>query len=290
MSAKILLLPLLSLIALCALLGCGGDDPTTPGEEVVSDKWKEPKDIGKVYTVDKPKLGDTVFLSTGEEYTIGKFDHVAKREEGFFITTYVSDPHPDEPNRFIVREKIERGFVVPEGAPIVRIFSPFWNEDIREPEDRQITKKNNIQEDSLTPSFDISIDRVVDYNLPIYIEYQLQQREAFGGEVTRRRFLVVVVQGNTYTSGWLNFQRGVGNKRNEYMRASISVLPYTEMNKIELPAKIGANLDYFDEIGLPIRDKTIPEGHKFRPYRIASSSFFMAINTPDPSLDEQNRW
>ena len=68
------------------------------------------------------------------------------------------------------------------------------------------------------------------------------------------------------------------------------MLPYTEMNKIELPAKIGANPDSFDEIGLLMRDKVIPDGHKFRPYRIASSSFFMAINTPDASLDDENRW
>ncbi len=32
------------------LLGCGADDPEAPGEEVVSETWKELKDIGKECT------------------------------------------------------------------------------------------------------------------------------------------------------------------------------------------------------------------------------------------------
>ena len=32
---------------LLVLFGCGAEVPTEPGEQVVSDKWIEPKDIGK---------------------------------------------------------------------------------------------------------------------------------------------------------------------------------------------------------------------------------------------------
>ena len=65
----------------------------------------------------------------------------------------------------------------------------------------------------------------------------------------------------------------------EDIKTSFSVLSYKEMEKINLPANIGISPDYFDDILLPLEDKVIPKGHKFRPYRIASSSFVMNEDT-----------
>ena len=33
------------------LIGCGADETPEPGEEVVTEKWVDPKDIGKEYSI-----------------------------------------------------------------------------------------------------------------------------------------------------------------------------------------------------------------------------------------------
>ena len=63
--------------AMFVLFGCGGDD-IVPGEEVVSDKWKDPKDIGKTYSVGEVKVGDTVILNTGESHVV-KENNIIKK-------------------------------------------------------------------------------------------------------------------------------------------------------------------------------------------------------------------
>lgn len=100
MSVKILFLPLLSLIMLCALLGCGGDDPI-PGEEVVSDKWKDPEDIGKVYTVGEVKVGDTVTIADGTTHKVKEVDTFKTLEDGTTIlSTVVGRQDENDPNFF----------------------------------------------------------------------------------------------------------------------------------------------------------------------------------------------
>ncbi len=50
--------------AILVLFGCGVEVPSESGEEVVSDKWIDPKDIGKEYRVkiEDIKASDTVFF------------------------------------------------------------------------------------------------------------------------------------------------------------------------------------------------------------------------------------
>ena len=151
---------------------------------------KSQKNIGEVYTVTVGDIdfGDVVTLATGKQHKVGKFDFIELTEDGALLTAYALVADPRQPVDLWVREEIFSEFIVPEGDPIVSIFSRFWNETLGEYEKKQVTEENNIKQDSITPSFDIRIDRAVDYNLPIYCEYQVQKRAAFGGEVTRYRF------------------------------------------------------------------------------------------------------
>ena len=274
MSVKILFLPLLSLIMLCALLGCGGDENVVAGEgEVVVEKWKEPTDIGKVYTVGEVKVGDTVTFSDGETYKVRKWDTIKTLEDGTTIlSTVVGRQDANDPN-FFWTDRVEKT-IVPEGTPIVAMFDDFWDDTLEELiEERQITADNNVRK-SVMRIPRIRIDRVLDYNLPIYVEHQLQTREALGGEVTRIRFLLVVPKGETRAVGRQDFSPA---EPEEHVRMSVSILPYTDMKEIPLPAKIGANPESHEGLELPLEDKIIPEGHTFRPYRIESSSFYMGI-------------
>ena len=55
------------------LFGCGAEEEEIIlGEEVVVEKWIDPIDVGKEYLLEAevPKVGDTVFLSTGEHHTV----------------------------------------------------------------------------------------------------------------------------------------------------------------------------------------------------------------------------
>lgn len=124
----------------------------------------------------------------------------------------------------------------------------------------------------------IGIDRKLDYNLPIYLELQAQDKTDLGGEVRRVRFFVVVLKGGRSatvgdqqdTVGWY-----LGD-RDEHERTSLSILPHTELEKIDLPARAGLDPDNY-ALDLRIENKTLIKGHKFRPYRIRSSSFLMGV-------------
>ena len=61
------------------------------------------------------------------------------------------------------------------------------------------------------------------------------------------------------------------NSYRDFEKISVTVLPHTDMEEVELPVE----LDDFKHQGLPLRDRVVVEGHKFRPYRIASSSFYL---------------
>ena len=271
------------------LIGCGEEVPTAPGEEVVTDKWVDPKDIGKDYPVGEVKTGDTVTLSTGEQYTVGILDFpnvdsdfdrdiIHSTDEGEFIETLFFKVVPDEEKTWELIERIERGYIVPDGDPIVGIF--LW-EGILEPFIR-VRKEDNVK-DRIPTNFYIRIDRALDYNLPIYVEYQEQYRIELGSEVRRIRYLTVVFAGQLGADGIeydaesaaLSVGDGLNERSSEdVVRASIRILPYTEMNNIDLPVEL--DISKWDGARTrPLEDRIIPEGHKFRPYRIHSSSFLM---------------
>ncbi len=259
------------------LFACGEDVPTEPEVEVFTDKWGDPIDIGKEYSIDDPKTGDIVHLSTGETYKVGvrprgkevshdnlEIDYIEPTDDGLLIYTNIFEPVPGEDNAYIVINTIERGIIVPEGPPIVGIKRSF-----RHP---YITKENNVL-DYVDFFCEIVIDRKLDYHLPIYLEHRVQDIYALGEQVYVTRFIAIVEKGYTRAEivgeDYLALLVGEGDK---HQKSSLSILPYAEMKKINLPAATG-----FPNTGMvePTEISRIPEGHKFRPYRIRSSSFLM---------------
>ena len=258
-----------------ALGGCGGDEVAAPGEEVVTNKWKDPVDIGKEYTVkiEDIEFGKVYTLDTGESVTFDASrlgDGVQVSEDGLVQAFLMVPVVDDDGNRAMIDglpvfEQKMVGVIVPEGPPIVSIWSHFtFGSSLRE-----VTPGNNYQ-DRLDFGFAIKIDRVLDYNLPIYFEYQTQDREELEGEVRRVRFLTVVLKGDIYAKRiYDEGNRVYVGSRERHERASISILPHTDMEKINLP------VDLDIEHSVPLEDRRLLEGHVFRPYRIASSSFLM---------------
>ena len=91
----------LSFLTLCVatvmFMGCGEMKKYPSGEEVV-DKWIEPEDIGKNYTVEAPNVGDTVLLSTEIQHTIEENDFVSKKVDDLFVSTLVNvRENPEDP-------------------------------------------------------------------------------------------------------------------------------------------------------------------------------------------------
>ena len=260
--------------------GCGAEVPTEPGEQVVSDKWIEPKDIGKDYSIDIEDLKFNVAytLDTGKTVTFKEGrpgDGVQMTEDGS-IGAFIMVPDTDDQGnpRFLdghpATKQVYIGNIVPEGDPIVTLSAFFNGERLPVRKDRYMLG---------TPALNIGIriDRVLDYNLPIYLEYQTQERSVLGGAVERGRSIVVVPKGETYAIGDV---QTLGSYE-KHARSSISILPHTEMQKLDLPVSVGYPGETED---LPVEIRGIPKGHKFRPYRIASSSFVLG------QIDQETDW
>ena len=256
------------------LIGCGADETPEPGEEVVTEKWVDPKDIGKEYSIkiEDLKFDVTYTLDTGKTVTFKegrRGDGVQMTEDGSigaFITVPVLDDNGDpvliDGNPVVRDEYI--GNIVPDGDPIVSLVSWFgW--DIQ-----HVTKDRSVI-DYLDFYAGIRIDRVLDYNLPIYLEYRTQDRPELGNEVRVIRFLAVVPKGKMIATMGDSTGLYAGDLE-KHEKAYVSVLPHTEMKKIDLPAAVGFP-GKTEELRVELRG--IPEGHKFRPYRIRSSSFLM---------------
>ena len=123
------------LFVTATFFGCGAEEKIILGEEVVVEKWIDPIDVGKEYLLEAevPKVGDTVFLSTGEHHTVEESSFIDLKERGTFISTLTNfRPNPKNPGTFLYSEKIPRGYVVPEGPPIVSLYSDalFYQEGI----------------------------------------------------------------------------------------------------------------------------------------------------------------
>ena len=273
------------------LFGCGAEkEDILLGEEVVVEKWIDPTDIGKEYLLEDEilEVGDTVFLSTGKRYTITESDAVEMKEQGIFVFTLTNmRPSSKNPGVLIYDAKIPRGYVVPEGPPIVSLYSEdlFLQEGIFDVgpdrlKDRPIRKHNNVQqwESATYISYWIGIDRVLDHHLLVYVEYQTLNRPEDGGEVARGRQLLLIPKGETLVRG--------GSLPPNYIyryydKISVRVLPHTDMSNIELPVEVD-NFDSGDD-DLSKKDLTVIAGHTFRSYRIASSSFYMGQEIPTKS-------
>ena len=145
---------------------------------------------------------------------------------------------------------------------------------------RPIRKHNNVQQwESLGAlNYSVGIDRVLDHHLLLYIEYQTLESPEFGGEVGRGRQLFLIPKGETLVGSYYS---PPDDSYPTFDRISVRVLPYTDMSAIELPVEVD-NFDSSDD-GFSRKDLVVVEGHTFRPYRIASSSFFMAQIIPTES-------
>ena len=146
--------------------------------------------------------------------------------------------------------------------------------------DHPIRKHNNVQQwggDNSYLNYSVGIDRVLDHHLLVYVEYQTLESPELGSEVGRGRQLILIPKGETFIYCPIippdyTYQ--------SYNKISVRVLPYTDMDDIKLPVKVD-NLDSDD--GFSLKDITVVAGHTFRPYRIASSSFFMQLAIPTES-------
>ena len=144
--------------------------------------------------------------------------------------------------------------------------------------DHPIRKHNNVQERKGLGymNYSVGIDRVLDHHLLVYVEYQALESPEFGGEVSRGRQLILIPKGETF----VYCSSLPPGHYQHYDKISVRVLPYTDMSDIELPVEVDNSDGGYD---FSKKDRTVVEGHTFRPYRIASSSFFMAQVIPTES-------
>ena len=258
------------------LFGCGGGEEIIPGEEIILEKeeWVDPVDIGEKYSVvENVSPGDVISLSTEDGYIVSVGEKIV---DGVLIY-FKLDEDPNTPNAFYVTE-IPRGVVVPEGPPIVRLHT-----NRRSTGSELVEKHNNVdrREKVVLLSYNVSIDRVLDYHLLVYVEYQTMERQELGGAVHRGRNLLLIPKGETEVH---TLYVPNDNEHREFEKVSIRILPYGDMNDLNLPVQVDNYVDASrnpnSHIGLPLEDITVLEGHEYRPYRIASSSFYMIQATP----------
>ena len=145
-----------------------------------------------------------------------------------------------------------------------------------------VRSDNNVQQIKYIGSmnYHIGIDRRLDHHFLVYVEYQLLQVPEEGGVVSRGRQLVAIPKGKTLIAGGTIPPVDDG----PYDKISVRVLPYKEMEEIELPYEVdNYRVQDNDFRGYARDDFTVIAGHKFRPYRIASSSFFILEKIPTES-------
>ena len=269
------------------------DEMVTPDASVI-EKWEDPVDIGEEYPVGEIKSGDIVHFASGEQYKVGftwEFkggnfgDSFFKAEKALldldinvYFKRFGADPRfgfmkrldviktlpsgsktistdlyvfqrqflngePLGEPRWWRNRTIQRGIVVTEGPPVVCLTE--WDDD------------------SAYIDLEVRIDRELDYSLLVYLELQTQDVE---DEVRRERVFRLVPKGTSTDEDsedefpWIR----IGDK-GKHVKASVSILPYTEMKKIALPVSI--------DIGS--RNIVVPAGHTFRAYRIESPSYMM---------------
>ena len=255
--------------AMVAIFSCGDD-------EVV---WEDPVDIGEEYPrVGEIKSGDIVNLSNGWQRKVG-FIVNRSPDSGSYVEGGVDDLLDAYLKNQIVQTYVDYIRIDMDGETYIRtvlleekpradgkwewFFD--WREDWRRSAERRVVSGSlplvNLTEwddDSTYIDFQVRLDRKIDYNLLIYLELQTQTVE---GKVHRERVFRLVPE-NAHRDEFPKIR--VGDK-GKHVKASVSILPHTEMEKIDLPVSI--------DIGS--RNIVIPAGHTFRPYRIESPSYMM---------------
>ena len=274
--------------------GVVDDEAVTPDASIV-EKWINPVDIGEAYPpVGELKTGDIVVVSprafarVDRKYEIGFI--VDEKPDDFQI--YVEGEVDDLLNVYLkkhpVRAKIDY-ITTWNGLTYIQTytFKRRWNADGKwewvyderldwggsarrrvKPGFVSFVILSEWDDDSDDINLAIGLDRTLEYNLLIYLELQTQN---VAGEVRRERvFRLVPKDTPSFHLDWENVPTDefpwirIGDK-GEYVKASVSILSHTEMEKIALPISI--------DVGT--KNIVIPAGHTFRPYRILSPSYKM---------------
>ena len=275
--------------------GVVDDEAVTPDASIV-EKWINPVDIGEAYPpVGELKTGDIVVVARAGFGARG--DH--KYEVGFIIDkppddlhTYVEGEVDDLLNAHLKKQfdRAKVDYISTRGGLTyiqTYTFKRKWRADGKrewvydqrndwgqsagrrvKPGFLPFVMLSEWDDDSDDINLAVGLDRMLKYNLLIYLERQTQTVES---EVRRERvFRLVPKDTPRFSLDWENVPTDefpwirIGDK-GEYVKASVSILSHTEMEKIALPISI--------DVGT--KNIVIPAGHTFRPYRILSPSYKM---------------
>lgn len=252
------------------MFGCGAGKDNTQETSESLPPWLAPVDIGDYYPVDDVGLGDTVLLSNGTHYTLKENDKPVDAGRMKTLTLQIpvfnddGDPLLDPTGNPATRT--HSFTIVPEGSPgppIVYLF-----------EDNRYIYDPNIEKPFPLLDHYLMIDRILDRDLFVYVEYQVLQPWISGG-VRSSRFLHIIPKGQ-YTSARLRCGNYIGF--DPYVKASVKILSHTEMDEIELPARV----DLDKSVKVVSEPDIVPEDHiflwkdhVFHPYRIASPSYII---------------
>ena len=234
--------------------------------------WTVPVDIGDSYPVGSVGAGDTVLLSNGTHHTLKENEHSVAIGQTKILTLQVPvfnaagdllrDPSGNLATRTQSLTIVPEG---PPGPPIVYIFQ----------DDRYIYDPN-IEKPFPLLDYYLMIDRILDHHLFVYVESQVLEPQITGGGARLYRFLHIIPRGQ-YTSLQLSCGNYIGF--DPYVKASVRILPYMEMDEIKLPVRvdIDQNVKLTPELDDIMPDYRIflHKDHDFQPYRIASPSYII---------------
>ena len=259
----------LLLLGCLTIFGCGAgeDEPQETSESLPP--WSDPVDIGDYYPVGNVGPGITVLLSNGTHHTLTENENPVNIGRRKMLTLQVSvfnadgdlllDPtgHPATRTRSFT--------IIPEGPPgppVVYLI-----------EDNRYTSDPNIEKPFPLLDHYLMIDRILYYDLFVYVEYQVLEPWITGGGARSHRFLHIIPKGQ-YISARLSCGNYIGFE--PYVKASVRILPYKEMDEIELPVRV----DLDKNAKVVVESDIAPEiflrkDHDFQPYRIASPSYII---------------
>ena len=254
-----------------ALFGCGAGEYGTQDTSESLPPWLDPVDIGHYYPVGNVGPGDTVLLSNGTHHTLKENEYPVDIGQTKTLThralvfnaagDLLRDPTGNPATR------TQSLTIVPEGTsgqPTVYIF-----------EDDRYIYDPNIERPFPLLDYYLMIDRILDYHLFVYVESQVLEPQITGGGARHYRFLHIIPRGQ-YTSLRLSCGSYIGF--DPYIKASVRILPHTEMDEIELPVRvdIDKNVKLTPELDItPDYHIFLYKDHDFQPYSIASPSYII---------------
>ena len=253
------------------IFGCGAGENNLQETSESLPPWTVPVDIGTYYPVSDIKPGDTVLLSNGTHHTLKENEQPVDigQTKTLILQALVFNAAGDllrDPTRSPAT-RTQSFTIVPEGPPgppIVYIF-----------EDDRYIYDPNIEKPFPLLDYYLMIDRTFDYHLFVYVENQVLEPQITGGGARVYRFLHIIPRGQ-HTSARLSCGNYIGFE--PFVKVSVSIVPHTEMDEIELPVRvdIDKNTKLTSELDImPDYRIFLHKDHDFQPYRIASPSYII---------------